>query len=267
MPVRRLIIRPGAIGDFIVSLPALESLRVAYTEVWTTERNVALARFADSARSITSAGLDRLGLLPADDVIARLKTFDSIVSWYGANRPEFRELTESLGLPIEFHAALPSAEQRIHAVDFYLMQAGAPPGAIPSIACYPKTRSNFAIIHPFASSPSKRWPLERFRELAGRLETRMPVQWCRGPEENLEGAVCLPNLYDLACWIASARIFIGNDSGITHIAAAVQTPTVAIFGPTDPAIWGPRGPVCIRANPDLEEISVDSVEEAIGWFA
>src|SRR5207244_4286132 len=52
--VRRLIIRPGAIGDFILSLPALECLRAGYLEVWTTPRTVPLVRFAECGRSISS---------------------------------------------------------------------------------------------------------------------------------------------------------------------------------------------------------------------
>ncbi len=109
------MIRPGAIGDFIVSLPALEALRADYTEVWCAGQNVPLARFADRAQSIVSSGLDRVGLLPAKDVLERLATFDSIVSWYGTAREEFRECVR--GLPFVFLPALPQG--RSHAVDFY----------------------------------------------------------------------------------------------------------------------------------------------------
>ncbi len=87
------------------------------------------------------------------------------------------------------------------------------------------------MIHPFSGSARKNWPLERFRELAARLA--MPVRWCAGPEEALNDAVRFENLYDLACWLSSARVYIGNDSGLTHLAAAVGVPVVAIFGPTD----------------------------------
>ena len=118
---RRLLIRPGAIGDFIVSLPALESLREEYTEIWCAEQNVPLARFADRARSIGSAGLDRLGVTHADDVVERLLEFDEIISWYGENRPEFRELVAGMGLPFRFLRALPDGG--CHAVDFYAAQA------------------------------------------------------------------------------------------------------------------------------------------------
>lgn len=235
----RLIIRPGAIGDFIVSLPALEFLRDDHTEVWAAAPNVPLARFADRARSIRSTGLDRLGITEADDVIESLRRFDSIHSWYGANRPEFRSLIQSLGLPVTFYQALPDGSR--HAVDFYLDQVGAESGGIPHIECRCVRPVELAILHPFASSPKKRWPLERFEELASLLESHVDVKWCRGPEEELPQAYFVENLYELGAGIATAAIFIGNDSGITHLAAAVGTPVIALFGPSDPSIWAPRG--------------------------
>ncbi len=245
--VRRLLIRPGAIGDFLLSLPALECLRSGYTEVWTAAANVPLARFADRARAISSTGLDLLGIEtpPNPRLFQELIGFDSIFSWYGANRPEFQELVRSLGLPFRFFPALPK-DVPIHAVDFYLAQARtAGPcdsDGIPRLPC-PGARENFAVIHPFSSSRRKDWPLEHFRRLAEGLQRRMPVYWCRGPEDPpLAGAVEWENLYDLACWLARASLYIGNDSGITHLAAAVGTPVLALFGPTDPAVWGPRGP-------------------------
>jgi ADP-heptose:LPS heptosyltransferase len=71
----------------------------------------------------------------------------------------------------------------------------------------------------------------------------MPVRWCSGEEDPpLDGAVRIDDLYELACWLAGARLYIGNDSGITHLAAAAGAPALALFGPTDPAIWAPRGP-------------------------
>ena len=241
--MRRLVIRPGAIGDFIMALPALECLRADYLEIWTAGPNVPLARFADCVRSIASTGLDLLGITePSGRLLEELRSFDSIVSWYGANRPDFRELVGSLGLPVTFHCALPPLESTMHAVDFYMQQVGGGPGAIPRIRCEEK-RENFAVIHPFSGSPGKNWRLEKFRTVAPSLERVMPVRWCAGPDDPpLEGAVRIEDLYELACWLAGARLYLGNDSGITHLAAAVGTPVLALFGPTDPAIWGPRGP-------------------------
>jgi len=242
--MRRLILRPGAIGDFIVSLPALECLRESYTEVWTAGPNVPLARFATRARSIASTGLDLLGVVePPPRLLDELRRFDSIVSWYGANRDDFRDAVA--GLPFTFFPALPRGHS-LHAADFYLQQvrpiAPCASDGIPRIEC-PGPREDYAVIHPFSGSARKNWPLENFRRLAAALAPTMPVRWCAGPDDPpLPAATRFDNLYALARWLARARLYIGNDSGITHLAAAVGTPVLAFFGPTDPAVWAPRGP-------------------------
>jgi hypothetical protein len=244
IPFRRLIIRPGAIGDFIVSLPAMEHLRAPYTEVWTNEANLPLAGSFDASRSIISAGLDRYGVLPLE----RLRSFDSIISWYGTGRPDFRELVEDAGLPFTFFPALPAKESQIHAVDYYAGQVGAPAGMMPEIRVDDFERHGQIVLHPFASNPTKRWPGAMAFDLPGERVVRI-----RGPEECLDGALFIPDLMELARFLAGAKAYIGNDSGITHLAAALGIPTIALFGPTDPAVWGPRGKrVRILNEPNLE---------------
>lgn len=176
----------------------------------------------------------------SDDVLARLSQFDAIYSWYGAARQEFRDAVSSL--PFHFYAALPT-NARLHATDFYCAQVGAEVRP-PRIDVPDHGRAPFFILHPFASNTAKSWPLDCFRALAGTLSD---VRWCAGPEDLvrhpglIEHPVVVRDLFELARWISTARAYIGNDSGITHLAAAVGTPTVAIFGPTDPAVWAPRG--------------------------
>jgi heptosyltransferase III len=235
-------------------------LRVEYTEVWVRSEVVPLIRFADCARSIASTGIDRMGLTglePPPELLDRLRSFADIFSWYGSKREEFRAQMNQLGVPIRFLDALPPAGEKIHAADFFLQQAGCTGMAIPRIPCRPGPTGDFAVIHPFSGSPRKNWPLERFRALAQRLG--MPIRWCAGPEEELEDAVRIDNLYELACWLATARLYIGNDSGITHLAAAVGIPVVAIFGPTDPAVWAPRGDRVRVVSGNLGDISVEQV--------
>jgi heptosyltransferase-3 len=248
--MRRLVIRPGAIGDFIVSLPAMACLETESFEVWTPARMVPLfplMQVGGRVRAISSTGLDLLGVTEAPaGLIETLREFDSIISWYGANRPEFRETVTALGLPFTFLEALPPEGVGLHATDFYLEQvrgiADCHGDGIPRIECQGE-RGDYAVIHPFSGSARKNWPLEKFRALAEKLERVMPVKWCAGEEDPpLDGAVRIDNLYELACWLAKARMYIGNDSGITHLAAAVGTPVLALFGPTDPEVWAPRGP-------------------------
>jgi len=271
--MRRLLIRPGAIGDCIVSLPALESLATPETEVWAASANVPLIRFAKRVRALSATGLDWLEIQAADapaPLLDSLRSFDSIISWYGSNRPHFRQVTRRLRLPFRFFPALPP-RGRTHAVDFYLEQArracGRPVTPIPRIPVEPLTRptdSRPIVIHPFSGSPTKNWPLESFQQLATQLEPSGPIAWIAGPEEELPGARRFRDLYELARWLATARLFIGNDSGIAHLAAAVGAPVLAVFGPTDERIWAPRGGRITvvrtaRRGAPIESVSLEQV--------
>jgi heptosyltransferase III len=246
--LKRLLIRPGAIGDTIVSLPALEFCRAEYTEVWSS---VPLIQFADRVRSIASTGLDLLELGVDDRAGKDLRRFDSILSWYGTNRPEFRNCVADL--PFTFFPALP-ADSKCHAVDFYMRQAGGPDGAVPRLDPGPVSKRDIIAIHPFSGSARKNWPLWAFAALTERLP--LPVEFAAGPEETLEGARRFDDLWDLARWLAGARLYIGNDSGVSHLAAAVGTPVIAVFRTTDPAVWAPRGraPVeIVLSEPDSHQ--------------
>jgi ADP-heptose:LPS heptosyltransferase len=231
--VRRLLIRPGAIGDCILTFPAMEALRADYTEVWVPRVVAPLVRFAHRVRAIADTGLDLVGITDSP-AMKTLAGFDEIVSWYGTNRPEFREAVAHL--PFRFFPALP------------------PPPGEPRIDVPPIPRTRI-VVHPFASGPGKQWPLERFEEVAQRLGAEWAV--------DRDGSPRIEDLYELACWLRGAKLYIGNDSGITHLAAAVGAPVVALFGPMDPAIWAPRTPwrEILRGQP-METISVGDVLSA-----
>ena len=139
----------------------------------------------------------------------------------------------------------------------------------------------YSVIHPGSGGQHKIWPADRFAEVGNRLGEWGPVVITSGPAD--EGIIArlkplLPDarfvdplpLPDLAGLFASARLYIGNDSGPTHLAAAVGTPSIAIFGPTDPRTWQPRGarvevltaPSDIPPESRLESIEVDQVLKA-----
>ncbi len=107
--MRRLLIRPGAIGDFILSLPALEAAKTEYTEVWAPRAVLPLVRFADRTKALIDTGIERLGVVEGATV-TELETFDSVYSWYGTNREEFREAVQHL--PFTFFPALPPPRRR-----------------------------------------------------------------------------------------------------------------------------------------------------------
>lgn len=262
--MRRLVIRPGGIGDSILSFPAMEFLQP--DEVWVRSEIAPLIRFAQVVRSIASTGLDLLGIAdiePPPQLVDRLRSFDDIVSWYGTNRPEFRDAAAELKLPFRFFSALPDPTAAIHAADFYAQQAGASIPAIPRIDFGYVQRHGAAVLHPFSGSPRKNWPLSRFEELARALAAGMPVEWAARPDQ-----VRFENLNELGRWLAGARVYIGNDTGVTHLAAAAGVPTVALFGPTDPRVWAPRGArVRVIAAPAMEQIDVETTLRAVRELA
>ena len=237
----------------------MERLKSQYTEVWCPTPVVPLIRFADRVDAIINTGLDTVGIPcyhPPASVVERLRAFDQIVSWYGTNRESFQEAVFRLGLPFEFRPALPPADD-VHAVDFFLGDDASQ--AYPRLL-FDVAREQRVVMHPFSGGASKNWPLDRFRAVAAGLQ--LPVAWSAGPEEYLAEAQRFDSLDEVARWLASATLYIGNDSGITHLAAAVGTPVIALFGASNPRVWAPRGPhVRVIAANTLEAISVDTVFE------
>jgi ADP-heptose:LPS heptosyltransferase len=260
--LNRLLIRPGAIGDCLLSFPALEHLKTDYTEVWVPSAVVPLVWFADQVRPLASTGIDLLGIGEVETP-ARLREqlagFDEIVSWYGYKRPEFRAALQQINPRCVFHAALP--EGGTHATDFFAWQVGATDGLCTRLQLETSTRHDAVVIHPFSGGTSKNWPLDYFRSLAEQLPCQ--VEWIAGPEQELEGALRFESLRDLAEHLSGARLYIGNDSGITHLAAAAGVPGIALFGPTEPDIWTPRGEhvIVLRGRP-METLTVATVLQA-----
>jgi hypothetical protein len=108
---------------------------------------------------------------------------------------------------------------------------------------------NATVIHSGSGSPRKNWPIERFAELARLLRGEgHRVLWIRGPAEADPPAgaedfeTARLSLHALAATLSRARLFVGNDSGVSHLAAATGVPTVALFGPTNETVWRPDGP-------------------------
>lgn len=173
-----------------------------------------------------------------------------------------------------YNRMIPSVLGSGHAVDHHLKVAGylglavpdihpwipvseaAIAGLAPKLARQGLSRQHpFVILHPGARRPYKSWPPARFARLADRIIARAGVQvaFSGGPADGatIQGilkqmdhpAVDLAgvlSLEELPALIRQAVCLVGNDSGPIHIATAVNTPAIALFGPTEPAVWGPR---------------------------
>jgi len=126
-----------------------------------------------------------------------------------------------------------------------------------------------AVFHPFASEPSKTWPAERFLAVAGELKRTLGLKavFLAGPGDESSAFTAFEvwnsaPLERVKSLMAGAQLFIGNDSGPAHMAAAFGVPVVALFGDSDPAIWSPwRTQGRVLTSPD--GIGGIGVEEAI----
>lgn len=150
-----------------------------------------------------------------------------------------------------------------------------------SIGCAP---GGYVLVHPGTSAygHAKRWPLERFAELARAIEREwgVPTIVAWGPGEralaetivassSAKLALETTSLLDLAELLRRAQLYVGADSGPLHLAAATMTPSVALFGPKDPAIYAPYNKASIVLHHpnadgigDMESITVREVVAA-----
>ena len=154
--------------------------------------------------------------------------------------------------------------------------------------------ARFAVVNPGAAWPNKRWPPDRFGALAARLRNRLGltpvVLWGPGDEAIADAVVAASrgtavpaprtSVPDIVAVSRAADLMVAGDTGPLHIAMAVGTPTVSIFGPTDPARNGPWSPCdvvvsradrcgchidrrCQQARWCLEDVEVEEVAAAV----
>lgn len=277
MTPRCLVVHPGALGDVLLAGPALAHLRALgfRTTLAVTSRLVALfarSGLVDDACDLESLSLHRLFVeTPDPGALDAIASCDALVCWLGAGDPAFRANLARLGRPAVVARATPPGSGR-HA-SRHLAETLAPLGPLPSSLPAPRfgvaeggramagawlaargiAPGEPVVIQPGAGSSAKVWP--GFPTLARRLRgADLPLVALAGPADGpvveallRSGALAGESLArdwplpDVAALLSLARGAVGNDSGPTHLAAAVGCPTAAIFGPTDPAVWAPLG--------------------------
>lgn len=288
-----LLVRAGALGDLLLLHPTIAALRASGHGV----RLLAPASAADALvgpgaaeSALPADGTELAAALAhgfADGEVARaLDTADLVVA-YSRSAPLLERLAARARRLIVHDPSPPAGGP--HAA-IWLLQAIAP------LACAPpatgaledplaftdaeksdaeaRTRvlpESFLALHPGSGSPGKNWPLDRFLAAARALANGRPWLFVAGPAETAlmappEAVVAREwPLRVLGAALARASLFLGNDSGVSHLAAAAGAPTLALFGPTDPALWAPLGPrvTTLRAAAgNLSGLAVDEVVAA-----
>lgn len=274
-----LVVHTGGIGDFLVACPAIAALEGPVELLGCAERlAVAVeAGVAAAAHDLDAVAFHTLLWVPGTRLRRLLERFDRAFVFMRDSDGTLERALRRCGLEdVRLHPGLPDADWKDHATAYYARCLGAMPDPAFRLNIAGGEDAHDVMLHPGSGSPAKNWPIERFQRLAGMLEDDgRRVAWCLGPAERERGAgeelqgpvVSCDSLVELARVLAGTRLYIGNDSGITHLAAMLGCPTVAVFGPTDPAVWGPRGPhvrvVCEPAWPEAERV-YEAVLEAAG---
>ena len=253
--MRTLVIHTGGIGDFLLALPAIAKLREhGPLELAGYRDRLELAvagGIAEAAHSLDSIDFQSALTEPSDRLRAFASRFNRAVVWMRDAGGAIQRGLTACGIPsVQTFPGLPDATWSRHATDYYSECLGVAPDAEFRLEIPRNGPPLDVVIHPGSGSPKKNWPIDNFAEVAAQLQRiDRRVTWCLGPAEaertplpKLVGdTLRCKFLVELAGRLATARLYVGNDSGITHLAAALGVPTIAIFGPTDHDVWGPRG--------------------------
>lgn len=297
---RVLVIRGGAIGDFILTLPAIRLLRenipgchlevLGYPGIIDLAVKAGLAEAVRSLEHRTMAPLFAKGATIDEGLVAYLRSFNVVVSYLYDPDGHFRASLERVGVkclvecphriqPGKGHATLQLAKPLEALAMFpeptnwgrpiFASQAPLATGADRRIA-----------VHLGSGSEKKNWPLVNWlalgREiLADNPDARLALitgeaEAERGVTEHIRtaghGLACEHweglSLVELADRLSTCQLFVGHDSGISHLAAACGVPCVLLFGPTDPELWAPVQPsvkVLRALDGDLAGLALEEV--------
>jgi len=156
---------------------------------------------------------------------------------------------------------------------------GVPRCEIPRAVLYatPKPRPRpYAVLHPMASAPDKTWPFSHFLAVAEHIQRNLGLEpvFIAGRGDSLvafDRYTCVSGatLEEVKSLLAGAALFVGNDSGPAHMAAAFGLPVVALFGASDPAIWHPwkTASAVMTSHNGINSIPVSQVVEAVKKLA
>lgn len=260
---------PGALGDFMCWLPSVIALRAQHAGPMLMIAKPALLELLQ-LRNVTGVSIDRrevadlfaLDTRIADETVALFGGFNRVYSWTGFGHDQFtRRLHAVAGGRVEvfpFRGMQPGE----HAVDYYArcLDVSASPWASNTLCeddawvtdfmrRYHLDNRPILVVHPGSGSPKKNWQGCALLVRAWRDRHNDAVVWVEGPAEverpipTPDGAIGIDRLSlpQLAALLHRAGCYLGNDSGVSHLAAALGRRGVVLFASTDPGVWAPRG--------------------------
>ncbi len=256
---------PGALGDLLLALPTLRALRVRHRTAHVTavvseplRALIAPTGVADVTASLD--GADTAWLFGGARCPAWLAGRPLVYSWLGARDDTLRARLESVAAGVHCFA-VERGGGRPHAAIAYARAVGVTdrvstlvararivaPASPRAEALWRTLAGPTLAIHPGAGAPAKRWAAAGFVRVAEwwRRDGGCVVTVSGPAEDDVTIAGSAPvrgwALPDVAAVLARAALYLGNDSGVSHLAAAVGARGVVLFGTTDPRRWRPLG--------------------------
>ena len=281
------VIRLRSLGDCVLTTPALDVLKR-----FRPDLRVAVM-VEERFRALFEGNPDIEGILPPE--LGALRRWRPVLclnlhggtrsAWLAAlSGARFRAGFSHFLPAMAYNVRIPRAQEilgidrKVHTAEhlasamFYL---GAPVGEVPraKLVAGPggSAGGHTAVIHAVAAAPEKTWRADGFLAVAERLkQTGMEPVFIGGAADDLSPfrayrTLAGAPLAEIKALLAGAELFVGNDSGPAHIAAAFGVPSVVVFGPSDPAIWGPWRTVSrvIQSPQGIGRVNIADVLEAV----
>ncbi|MEW6380763.1 MAG: glycosyltransferase family 9 protein [bacterium] len=296
---RFLICHRGALGDFILTWPALYALRQSLPDVQfvglgrTEYMRLAIGLgLLDTCCHAESSGMS--GLFDGRSIPAVLGSPIGAVLWLAEGQAVRDLLRKSARLPVALIPPFP--QKRVHVAVYHCLavreyfpvevstsfpsdESRLFVNEIQCSFCLPLNirRGEYALIHPGSGSPAKNYLPRFYRDLADELRQQgfPEVRFILGPAEGEDMARYLSgerverphDVEELGRLQAGASLYIGNDSGASHLAAVLGTPTIALYKVTDPDMWGVIGPHAVNLRAQTEDLAFRAIQDTLAQFS
>ncbi|MCX7725849.1 MAG: glycosyltransferase family 9 protein [Chitinispirillaceae bacterium] len=268
--MRTLVYHTGGIGDFITTLPAINYWKKEQNCTITLLGRPYIAELSNIFEEINDVDSKLyLSLFKKESnkefLFKFFKNFDNVILFCSADSPLLSNV-RAFFPEDNYKWQNPFPETRIHIIDYHFSLFHPSPEelSINLRTPYIEVESDFSLlnssekgvlvaIHPGSGSRIKNWDYSNFKKVAEILNSKgAKILWIVGPAENSldfpQEDIVIKNLSLKKCAkiLKLCNLFIGNDSGISHLASAVGCKSIVIFGPSDPLVWAPRGKEIVK---------------------
>ncbi|NLD94106.1 MAG: glycosyltransferase family 9 protein [Fibrobacter sp.] len=263
--MRTIVYHSGALGDFISVVPVLRLWRMhtaSPIDIITRAAHYRLTNYfkiTDKGIDTDSSVVAKLFVENGTEIASFTRTYTHAILFASESSQIVKNFKSYFRGELYYHD--PHPDRVLHCTDYQLSiidpvrSMYSSDFSIPCIS-FKKERpihANRICIHTGSGSVLKNWDFNKYLGLADLLRSQGHlICWIRGYAEKSDiypsgdSVYTIDSLIDLSMHLNDSLLFIGNDSGLSHLAAACGCKVVALFGPSDPAVWAPKGTGDIR---------------------